>query len=47
MNLTGLDPVAMSIRQASDFAAIAQLGFEDNDQASDYLRMFTAFILST
>jgi len=47
LNLTGLDPVAMSIRQASDFAAIAQLGFEDNDQASDYLRMFTAFILST
>ena len=47
LNITGLDPVAMAFRQASDFAAIAQLGFKDNDQAADYLRMFTAFILST
>ncbi len=47
INITGMDPVAMAFRQASDFAAIAQLGFEDNDQAADYLRMFTAFILST
>jgi hypothetical protein len=47
LNITGMDPVAMAFRQASDFAAIAQLGFKDNDQAADFLRMFTAFILST
>jgi hypothetical protein len=47
INTTGFDPIAMAFRQASDFAAIAQLGFQDNDQAADYLRMFTAFILST
>ena len=47
INTTGYDPIAMAFRQASDFAAIAQLGFKDNDQSADFLRMFTSFILST
>ena len=47
MNITGYDPVAMYLRQATDFAAIAQMGFEDNDQIEDYLSHFTAFLLAT
>jgi len=47
INTTGYDPIAMYMRQATDFAAIAQMGFEDNDQAEDYLRNFTAFLISS
>ena len=47
INITGLDPVAMAFRQASDFSAIAQAGFRDNDQVSDFTNYFTAFLLST
>ncbi|MDC0403236.1 hypothetical protein OAM14_03705 [Candidatus Pelagibacter sp.] len=47
INMTGYDPVAMYIRQATDFAAIAQMGFEDNDQIEDYISHFTAFLLAT
>jgi len=47
INTTGYDPVAMYMRQATDFAAIAQMGFEDNDQIQDYLSHFTAFLLAT
>ena len=47
INTTGYDPIAMYLRQATDFAAIAQMGFEDNDQAEDYLRNFTAFLIAS
>ena len=47
INITGYDPIAMAFRQASDFAAIAQVGFRDNDQVSDFTNYFTAFLLST
>ena len=40
------DPVAMMFKQAADLSEILQMGFDDNDQARDYLRMLTAFILS-
>ena len=46
INLTGNDPIAMAFRQAADLAAIAQYGFKDNDQASDYLNYVLAFTLS-
>ena len=47
INMTGYDPVAMYIRQASDFAKIAQMGFQDNDQAEDFLNHFTAFMIAS
>ena len=40
------DPVAMMFKQAADLSEILQMGFEDNDQARDYLRVLSAFILS-
>ena len=46
INLTGNDPLAMAFRQASDLASIAQYGFQDNDQAQDYLNYVLAFTLS-
>ena len=46
INLTGNDPIAMAFRQASDLASIAQYGFENNDQAQDYLNMVLGFTLS-
>ena len=35
------DPVAMMFKQAADLSEILQMGFDDNDQARDYLRMLT------
>ena len=46
INLTGNDPIAMAFRQASDLASIAQYGFQNNDQAQDYLNMVLALTLS-
>jgi len=46
INLTGNDPIAMAFRQAADLASIAQYGFENNDQAQDYLNMVLALTLS-
>jgi len=48
INTTGYDPIAMYMRQATDFAAIAQMGFEDNDHgAEDFLNHFTAFLVAS
>jgi hypothetical protein len=46
INLTGNDPIAMAFRQAADMAAIAMHGFEDNDQAADYMNYLAALTLS-
>ena len=40
------DPLAMAFKQAADLSAILQMGFADNDQWQDYLRMLTAFTYS-
>jgi len=40
------DPVAMMFKQAADLSEILQMGFQDNDEARDYLRMLTSFVLS-
>ena len=40
------DPLAMAFKMAADFSEILQMGFADNDQWQDYLRMLTAFTYS-
>ena len=40
------DPIAMTFKQAADLAAIMQMGFQDRDQAQDFLRVITAYTLS-
>jgi len=40
------DPLAMAFKQAADLSEILQMGFADNDQWQDYLRMLTAFTYS-
>jgi len=43
---TLFDPVAMMFKQASDLAKIAEMGFSDNDQWQDYLKITSALIYS-
>ena len=43
---TLFDPVAMMFKMGADLAQIAHMGFTDNDQWQDYLRVVTSFIYS-
>ena len=46
MQNIAFDPLAMAFKQAADLSEIMQMGFRDNDQWQDYLRMLTAFTYS-
>ena len=46
MSNIAFDPLAMAFKQAADLSEILQMGFADNDQWQDYLRMLTAFTYS-
>ena len=47
MQNVAFDPVAMAFKQAADLSAIMQMGFKDNDQRDDFVRILTSFIYST
>ena len=46
MQNIAFDPLAMAFKQAADLSEIMQMGFRDNDQLQDYLRMLAAFSYS-
>ena len=46
MQNIAFDPLAMAFKQAADLSAVMQMGFKDNDQFQDYLRVLTAFTYS-
>ena len=45
MQNIAFDPLAMAFKQAADLSEIMQMGFKDNDQWQDYLRMLKCIYL--